>query len=152
MQDRTNPEHYKAEAIFIDGKRFEPIDICECYDFCMGNALKYILRANRHQDGIKLNLQKARWYLKRCLATENFLKSYQSILCRLLICLLPDLAKRYVPAAPLAGKRRTVIEILGVYRSKFKLLDSLLESNGTYSMSSIELTICLIEEMIEDED
>lgn len=150
--DRTNPDHYKNVAINVDGQRYEPIDLCECYDFCLGNALKYILRASQHKDGIKLNLQKARWYLKRALAKEYFLKSYQPILRRLFICLLPDLAKRYFPAHPLAGKRRTVIEILGVYRSKFKLLDSLLESNGTYSMSSIELTICLIEEMIEDED
>lgn len=55
----NHPKHYQ-------GNEFEVIDIIEDFNlgFNLGNALKYILRAenkgNRNQD-----LEKAIWYLKR---------------------------------------------------------------------------------------
>ena len=149
--DRTNPQHYRDEAVIVDGKRYEPINICECYNFCLGNAIKYILRAHHHKDGVSLNLQKALWYLKRVLAKEYFLKLYQPLHRRLLLWFLPGLEKSYFRAFPLAGKRSTVIKILSIYRRDFKAIESLFEPNGSYTISSLERTIRLIKKMLENE-
>ena len=57
----NHPPHYGGE-----NNDFEPIKIIEHYgiNFCLGNAIKYILRAglkgNKNED-----LEKAIWYLKR---------------------------------------------------------------------------------------
>ena len=55
----NHPEHYK-------GNKFEVIDIIEDYDlgFCMGNAIKYLLRAGKKDDEIQ-DLNKALWYVQR---------------------------------------------------------------------------------------
>lgn len=60
MNDMVNhPAHYQAQGI-------EVIDIIEAFglNFALGNAIKYILRADmkgaRNQD-----LEKAVWYLRR---------------------------------------------------------------------------------------
>lgn len=37
-----HPPHYEACRVSI-----EPIDVCEAYDFCTGNAIKYLCRAGR---------------------------------------------------------------------------------------------------------
>jgi hypothetical protein len=57
--DPTNPDYYKANDL-------EAIDIIEAYDlgFCLGNALKYILRAGKKTNTID-DLNKAIWYLQR---------------------------------------------------------------------------------------
>ena len=54
-----HPEHYQ-------GNKFEVIDIIEDYDlgFCLGNAVKYILRAGK-KDDIVQDINKAIWYLER---------------------------------------------------------------------------------------
>lgn len=59
----NHPDHYNS------GK-YETIDIIEsvlgkqgCYDFCIGNALKYICRAG-HKENTKEDLEKAIWYLQ----------------------------------------------------------------------------------------
>ena len=55
----NHPQHYQ-------GNKYEVIDIIEDFDlnFCLGNAIKYILRAgkkgNKNED-----IQKAIWYLNR---------------------------------------------------------------------------------------
>ena len=57
----NHPQHYGGK-----NNDFEPIKIIEHYglNFCLGNAIKYILRAglkgNKNED-----LEKAIWYLKR---------------------------------------------------------------------------------------
>ena len=55
----NHPAHYQ-------GKRFEVIDIIEDYDlgFCLGNAIKYILRAGKKGDKNE-DLKKAIWYIER---------------------------------------------------------------------------------------
>lgn len=61
MEKVNHPEHYKA------GK-FEAIDIIEAYslNFCLGNTLKYLLRAGRKSKEEHLtDLEKAHWYLER---------------------------------------------------------------------------------------
>lgn len=59
-KDKVNhPNHYMGEGI-------ECIDVIQAFDlgFCLGNAIKYILRADR-KDNRKEDIQKAIWYLKR---------------------------------------------------------------------------------------
>ena len=57
--DPINPSHYKFA-------NFEAIEICEHFNFCLGNALKYILRAGKkHQSRKAEDLKKAIWYLQR---------------------------------------------------------------------------------------
>lgn len=55
----NHPPHYKALG-------FEVIDITEKLNFCLGNAVKYILRADfKHDDNGIEDLDKARWYVER---------------------------------------------------------------------------------------
>lgn len=59
----NHPTHYK-------GNKLEAIDVIEDFDlgFCLGNAIKYILRAGRKNPGheaFTLDLEKAKWYLTR---------------------------------------------------------------------------------------
>jgi hypothetical protein len=59
--DVVRPLHYGGE-----GNPHEPIKVIEHYrlGFCLGNAIKYILRAP--SKGAELDdLRKARWYLDR---------------------------------------------------------------------------------------
>lgn len=58
--DPTNPDHYRWLP-----KGIEAIDITENFNFCRGNALKYIIRAGRKGDSTIEDLQKARWYIDR---------------------------------------------------------------------------------------
>lgn len=53
-----DPTYYK-------GKKISAIDVIEDFelDFCLGNAIKYILRANLK--GGSIDLKKAIWYLQR---------------------------------------------------------------------------------------
>lgn len=54
-----HPPHYK-------GKGLECIQVIEAFGlgFCLGNAVKYILRAGKKGERTE-DLQKAIWYLKR---------------------------------------------------------------------------------------
>jgi hypothetical protein len=63
----SHPDHYNPGPRDEDGSaRFEAIKIIEVYDlgFCLGNAVKYILRAGRKGDALE-DLRKAEFYLKR---------------------------------------------------------------------------------------
>jgi len=55
----NNPDHYKANGM-------EAIDVIDAYElnFNLGNAIKYILRANK-KGNKKVDLEKAVWYLNR---------------------------------------------------------------------------------------
>ena len=60
-KDSINPEHYKSHPSGI-----EAIQITEHMNFCLGNALKYIWRADlKHEDGGVEDLKKALWYIER---------------------------------------------------------------------------------------
>lgn len=54
----NHPKHYKSHPSGI-----ECIQITEHMGFCLGNAMKYIWRAD-HKNGIE-DLEKAAWYIKR---------------------------------------------------------------------------------------
>ncbi len=60
----NHPAHYK-------GKKYEAIDIIDDYklNFCLGNAIKYILRSGK-KGARKEDLQKAIWYLQREIENE----------------------------------------------------------------------------------
>lgn len=57
--DPINPSHYRQGGL-------EAIDVIEAFGlgFCVGNALKYILRYRFKHDPLE-DLKKARWYLDR---------------------------------------------------------------------------------------
>jgi hypothetical protein len=60
MSDLVNhPPHYKSHP-----SKIECIQITEHMSFCLGNAIKYIWRADLKNDAIE-DLKKARWYLDR---------------------------------------------------------------------------------------
>ncbi len=62
MSDPINPRHYKSHA-----SKVEAIEICGACSFCLGNAIKYLFRAD-HKGKPLEDLQKTLWYLRR--ATE----------------------------------------------------------------------------------
>lgn len=59
MSQIDHPQHYTTHPSGI-----EPIAICEHMGFCLGNAIKYIMRAGRKDDAVQ-DLQKAIWYIQR---------------------------------------------------------------------------------------
>lgn len=61
----NNPHHYR-------GNKFECIDIIDDFDldFCLGNCIKYILRAGKKDNKIE-DLKKAQWYLQRAIGQKN---------------------------------------------------------------------------------
>ncbi len=61
----NHPDHYQ-------GNKFEVIDIIEDYNlgFSLGNAIKYILRADK-KGARKQDLKKAIWYIQREIDCED---------------------------------------------------------------------------------
>ena len=55
----NHPTHYKSHPSGV-----EVIQITEHMNFCLGNVVKYILRAE-HKGATIQDLEKAQWYLKR---------------------------------------------------------------------------------------
>jgi hypothetical protein len=61
MTDNVNhPSHYTAHPSGV-----EAIQITEHMSFCLGNAVKYIWRADLKNDDPIEDLQKAKWYIER---------------------------------------------------------------------------------------
>ena len=66
VEDVVNhPKHYSSHPSGI-----EVIQITEHLNFCMGNVIKYVLRADYKGKPIE-DLRKAEWYLKREIARRN---------------------------------------------------------------------------------
>jgi hypothetical protein len=61
----NNPKHYTDHPSGI-----ECIQITEHMGFCLGNAIKYIWRADLKNDAIE-DLEKAKWYIERELAKRR---------------------------------------------------------------------------------
>ena len=59
MSNIDHPQHYRAHPSGI-----EAIEIAEHMSFCLGNAIKYIMRADHKHDAIE-DLGKAAWYIER---------------------------------------------------------------------------------------
>ncbi len=67
MDKVNNPKHYTSHPSGI-----ECIEVTECYDFCIGNAIKYLWRSGlKGEDGMSEtekeieDLEKAKWYIDR---------------------------------------------------------------------------------------
>lgn len=74
MDPVNHPEHYAKASVTVN---LEPIQLCECYDFCIGNAIKYILRAPYKGNTLQ-DMKKAKWYLERELNTHHIWNDYKS--------------------------------------------------------------------------
>ena len=61
----NHPSHYVSHP-----SKVECIQITEHMGFCLGNAIKYIWRADLKADAIE-DLKKARWYLDREIAKRE---------------------------------------------------------------------------------
>lgn len=59
-KDAINPQHYKGKG------GMQAIDVIEAFGlgFCLGNAVKYILRDGKKDDAVQ-DLKKAIWYIER---------------------------------------------------------------------------------------
>lgn len=55
----NNPKHYNSHPSGI-----ACIEVTEHMNFCLGNAVKYIWRADEKHDAIE-DLKKAKWYIDR---------------------------------------------------------------------------------------
>ena len=55
----NNPKHYNSHPSGI-----QVIQVTEHMNFCLGNAVKYILRCDHKHDAIQ-DLEKAVWYINR---------------------------------------------------------------------------------------
>jgi hypothetical protein len=61
MSDTVNhPQHYGGDTTY------EAIKVIEAHGlgFCLGNAVKYLLRAGKKGDAVE-DLKKAAWYIQR---------------------------------------------------------------------------------------
>lgn len=59
MSTVNHPKHYNQ----IPG--VEAIDVCEHFNFNLGNVIKYVWRAGLKSENIIEDLEKAAWYLMR---------------------------------------------------------------------------------------
>lgn len=67
----NHPSHYTSRpAKCVCGQAVECIQITEHMNFCLGNAVKYIWRADLKADAME-DLRKARWYLDREIARRE---------------------------------------------------------------------------------
>ena len=63
MHDNVNhPKHYTSHPSGV-----ECIEITEHFNFCIGNAIKYLWRAGLKGEQVE-DLRKARWYIDREIA------------------------------------------------------------------------------------
>jgi len=66
MNDLVNhPSHYTSHPSGV-----EAIQITEFMSFCLGNVIKYVMRADHKANRLE-DLQKARWYLDREISREQ---------------------------------------------------------------------------------
>lgn len=63
----NHPPHYLQYP-------YEVIELTELLPFCVGNAVKYILRAE-HKGALEEDLEKAKWYLKRAYKNRFLMNS-----------------------------------------------------------------------------
>lgn len=72
MSNVDHPLHYNSQ-----GSGIECIDVVEWMGFSLGNAIKYIWRADHKGNAIE-DLEKARWYLDREIERRKKCETRQS--------------------------------------------------------------------------
>jgi hypothetical protein len=65
MDNVNHPKHYTQHPSGV-----ECIQVTEHMSFCLGNAIKYIWRADLKNDAIE-DLEKAQWYIAREIAKRK---------------------------------------------------------------------------------
>lgn len=73
-----SPAHYVNNAVEIDGRRFEPVDLAENFDYKLGSAVKYLIRY-KDKGAPVTDLKKAKWYLHRILIRNSVVCGVQCI-------------------------------------------------------------------------
>ena len=65
MDSVNHPNHYKSKGI-------EAIDVIDAFglDFCLGNVVKYVLRAGRKVNALE-DIEKAKWYIDHYLERQG---------------------------------------------------------------------------------
>lgn len=81
MTDNVNhPRHYTQAAA-----QLEPIDVLRYAPFCIGNCLKYVIRAGYKGDALE-DCRKAclyfKWASENSIQTEEFLLNYATLLVK----------------------------------------------------------------------
>jgi hypothetical protein len=56
----NNPKHYNSHPSGV-----ECIEVAEHMNYCIGNAIKYLWRADLKHSNAMGDLRKARWYIER---------------------------------------------------------------------------------------
>lgn len=121
-----HPQHYLNAKVHMD-LDFEPIDLCENYNFCIGNALKYVLRADFKGKRLE-DLMKADWYLHRELeALEQDPDNWVS----------PKDFNRYLYKA---------------FRESNHFVALILNENGYYTVESLSKAIEAIEDYVTEHE
>ena len=69
----NSPKHYTAHPSGV-----ECITITEHFNFCLGNAVKYLWRAGEKGDAME-DLRKAQWYISREIARREAMIKNQSV-------------------------------------------------------------------------
>jgi hypothetical protein len=71
MNSVSHPPHYTSSPAKCDcGSGIECIQVTEHMNFCLGNAMKYIWRADLKGNPVE-DIRKAIWYLERELERRN---------------------------------------------------------------------------------
>lgn len=117
----NNPEHY-AKASTTCSIKYEPYELAELYNFSLGCAIKYILRAPYKGHFVE-DFGKARWFLNRI--KEQFDKS-ESVL----VMALPSNKSLY---------------IFDAFRKSNVYIHALINSKGSITPESVRTTISLID-------
>ena len=120
-----HPEHYEKAAVRVE-KAYEPIELCEQYAFCMGNALKYLLRA-KHKGNYVEDLAKAQWYLQREFVEVD--NSHEKTI---------ELYKFFVSK-----------DMINAFRQSNPFIKDLIDDQGTYSCDSIRKVVDELETEID---
>ena len=127
----NHPRHYNAHPSGI-----EAIDACELLGFNLGNALKYVFRAD-HKSARTQDIEKAAWYLRReaarC-AVLSFVPRYDTdavALVRRVLALEPVGSPLFVVCAVIVADWEGVAKFVARLRAAADALSALAAQGGT---------------------
>ncbi len=124
----TNPEHY-AKASVTCSIKYEPIELAELYNFNLGCAIKYILRAP-YKNNFTQDFKKARFFLER-------------------VKLVFDRAASST-ARIMAAPSDKSLYIFTAFRNQNTYIHTLIDQGGTVVGDSVKNTIQLLDAYIAE--
>lgn len=133
----TQEDHYEKSSLVVEGyvgneyikEKKSAIDLTELYSNNVGNIIKYAIRYKYHKDGELCNLQKALWYINRCIEKEFFEYSYED---------------------PQELKSGEGFLMLCAFRSHFPIVHALVAERGVVSIVGLERAKHLVEKLIQE--